>query len=99
MWKNVLLLVYTGLLVIFVILLSSGKLGWIKSGQLDLPDRVAVSDLERAVQFSQPQLFEIGDKKLICAPYIKVHGEDYSIKYNFFEYVEGKLKAVEYSNR
>ena len=61
------------------------------------PDRVTMGDMEKAAQLSQPQLFEIGDKKLICTPYVTVRGKDYNITYKFYEYVDGKMVAVEYT--
>ncbi len=99
MWKNTLLGVYTIIAVILVTLMFLGKIGWVKPTAPTASERDILGDVEKGVQLSQPQLFKIGDNQLICKPYISIQGDSYKVTYNFYEYVDGKLMAVEYANK
>ena len=98
MWKNILLTVYTVMLAVFIILFSAGKLRWNKPLPSGVPDRVGMAELDRVIEMHKPQLFEMDGKQLICRPSSTVRGQSYQVNHDFYEYIDGKLVKVEYSN-
>jgi hypothetical protein len=98
MAKNIVLMIYTLVVLVGLVLLVSGKLRWASEEEADeMPERVAM--LGQAIEMHRPQVLEVGDQQILHVPTSKLVGSHWSVSHEFYIYADGTLKRIDFSQQ
>jgi hypothetical protein len=97
MFKNVLLGVYTLLLVLTLIALASDRLAWVSAGEHNNGEHTQV--LQKAIEMHKPEVLKMGEIEILHIPTSKMSGRNWSVNHAFYMYEDGTLKRIDFKSK
>ena len=97
MFKNILLGVYTLLLVLSLIALATDRLAWVSEGEDNNGERIEL--LGKAIEMHRPEVLEMGEIQILHVPISKLSGRHYSVNHEFYIYEDGTLKSIDFKSK
>ena len=86
MLKNVLLGVYTLLLVLSIVALATDRLVWVSEDEHNLHIGEPIDTLQKAIEMHKPEVLKMGDAEILHVPTSSMRGHSWSIDNKFYIY-------------
>ena len=86
MFKNILIGVYTLLLVLVIIAIATDRLVWVSED---------IDTLQKAIEMHKPEVLKMDGNEILYVPTSSMRGSSWKVDNKFYIYDEGELKRID----